>query len=123
MKKSQTQYKIGEAARKTGISIHTFRYYEKIGLLRKPSRSAGGFRVYGPEIIERAAFIKKAQSFGLTLEEIKRIAVCGDKGLEPCCDLVARTFEKKIQEFETKIKELQKMKKELRRLLGNWAGK
>jgi len=80
--KTEPLYQIGEVAKKTGSSVHTIRYYEKIGVVKKPIRSRGGFRVYSPDTVERILFIKKAQGFGLTLEEIKKIAVCGDKGLE-----------------------------------------
>ena len=111
---------IGEVARKTDSSIHTIRYYEKIGLIHHPARSAGGFRVYSQETTDKILFIKKAQSFGLTLEEIKTIMRCGDKGLEPCCAMVTKLFENKILEFENKISELQKTKKRLKALLSSW---
>ena len=112
---------IGEVARETNSSIHTIRYYEKIGLIHKAARSEGGFRVYSQEVIEKILFIKKAQSFGLTLKEIKKIMCCGDKGLEPCCAMVTKIFENKILEFESKIGELQKTKKRLKALLSSWA--
>lgn len=119
MKKSGHQ--IGVIAKKTGSSIHTLRYYEKMGLIQKPSRSTGGFRLYPSETVERVSFIKKAQSFGLTLEEIKQIMGCGDRGLEPCCTLVTKIFGNKICEFENKISELQKTKRRLKTLLSRWA--
>lgn len=115
-----TSYQIGGLAKKTSISIHAIRYYEKMRLIQKPARTRGGFRVYPSETAERILFIKKAQSFGLTLEEIKKIMCCGDKGLEPCCTLVTKLFENKIQEFENKIGELQKTKKRLKALLSSW---
>lgn len=112
---------IGTIAKKTGLSIHTIRYYEKIGLIHKPARSLGGFRTYSEETVDKILFIKKAQSFGLTLDEIKKIMCCGDKGLEPCCAMVTKIFENKIVEFENKITELQKTKKRLKTLLADWA--
>lgn len=115
-----SSYQIGAAAKKTGLSVHTLRYYENMGLTQKPARSEGGFRRYSPETIERILFIKKAQSFGLTLKEIKKILCCGDKGLEPCCAMVTKIFENKILEFENKISELQKTKKRLKVLLSSW---
>ncbi len=118
--KTKTSLRIGEVARKTDSSVHTIRYYEKIGLIHKPSRSTGGFRVYSQETADKIRFIKKAQSFGLTLDEIKKIMCCGDKGLEPCCAMVTKIFENKILEFESKIGELQKTKKRLKALLSGW---
>ncbi len=117
----KTKLQIGMVAKSSETSIHTIRYYEKMGLIKKPSRSEGGFRVYSPDVVERILFIKEAQTFGLTLAEIKKMVACGDRGLEPCCELVAKIFENKIQEFETKINDLQKMKKQLKLRLANWA--
>ncbi|HVZ79999.1 MAG TPA: MerR family transcriptional regulator [bacterium] len=114
---------IGQVARKTGLSIHTIRFYEKQGLLETPSRRPGGFRLYPQEAVERLHFIQKAQGLGLTLKEIRSITACGEKGLEPCCDLTVDLFNRKIQEFESKTKEMGRMKKRLKSVLGKWAGK
>ncbi len=114
---------IGEIADKTGVSSHTLRYYEKLGLIQKPSRSTGGFRLYPPQDVEKITFIKKAQSFGLTLEEIKTIMGCSKQGLNPCCDLIMEVFTKKITEFESKIKEMQHMRRRLKCLVSEWSTK
>ncbi|MBI4357995.1 MAG: heavy metal-responsive transcriptional regulator [Candidatus Omnitrophica bacterium] len=111
---------IGEVAKTTGTSIDTIRYYEKLDLLEKPIRSEGRFRLYSREAVGKLRFIKKAQSLGLTLKEVKGIMQCSQQGLKPCCDLVRKLFTKKIEEFESKIKELQKMKKDLETLLSEW---
>ena len=114
---------IGDISRKSGMSIHTIRYYEKRGLLKEPPRREGGFRIYPLDTVEQLRFIQKAQDLGLTLEEIGRIMCCGDKGLGPCCDLTTTLFSRKIVEMETKIRELQGMKKRLKKTLGGWVGK
>jgi DNA-binding transcriptional MerR regulator len=120
MEPIQVSLQIGEVAKASGLSIHTIRYYEKEGLLKSPFRSGGGFRLYPQETVDQLLFIQKAQGFGLTLNEIKQIMCCGDKGLGPCCDLTVDLFTKKIVEFEAKIKELQGMKKKLKTVLGSW---
>ena len=102
------------------MSIHAIRWYEKLGLVEKPTRSEGGYRLYPEKAIKKLLFIKKAQEFGLTLREIKRITVCGEKGLNPCCEMTAKILGKKINEFEGKIKELQHMKKRLSFCLSQW---
>lgn len=111
---------IGGITRKTGTSVDTVRYYERLGLLDKPVRSDGGFRLYSEETIQKLRFIKKAQGFGLTLKEIRGIMRCSKEGLRPCCDLVRSLFTGKIKEFESKIKELQRMKRDLEGLLSDW---
>ena len=111
---------IGEVARESGTPVDTIRYYEKTGLIDKPSRSEGGFRKYAGESVEKLRFIRKAQSLGFSLREIKGIIQCSKEGLKPCCNLVRKLFTGKISEFEGKIKELERMKRELESLLFDW---
>jgi DNA-binding transcriptional MerR regulator len=111
---------IGEVARASDTSVDTVRYYEKIRLLEKPGRSSGGYRLYSKAAIDKLRFIKKAQSLGLVLSEIKSIMQCSEEGLKPCCDLVRKLFSKKITEFESKIRELERMKRDLEALLAGW---
>lgn len=120
MSPKDERYQIGEVAKESETSIDTVRYYEKLGLLEKPVRSVGGFRLYPRETIDKLRFIKKAQALGLTLKEIKGIMRCSEEGLKPCCDLVRKLFTEKITELESKIDELQKMKKNLEALLSEW---
>ena len=74
---------IGEVARESGTPVDTIRYYEKTGLIEKPSRSEGGFRKYARESVEKLRFIRKAQSLGFSLREIKGIIQCSKEGLKP----------------------------------------
>jgi len=122
MSPEDERYQIGEVAKASETSIDTIRYYEKLGLLEKPVRSVGGFRLYSKEAIDKLRFIKKAQDLGLTLKDIRGIMKCSQEGLKPCCDLVRKLFTKKITEFESKIKELQRMKMDLEALLSEWIG-
>lgn len=113
-------YQIGEVAKASETSVDTVRYYEKIRLLEKPNRSSGGYRLYSKEAIDKLRFIKKAQSLGLVLNEIKSIMQCSEEGLKPCCDLVRKLFSKKITGFESKIRDLDRMKGDLEALLAEW---
>jgi DNA-binding transcriptional MerR regulator len=123
MNKPSSNLQIGQVSQKSGVSIDTIRYYEKEGLLKEPLRSQGGFRLYPSEMVDQLVFIQKAQAMGLTIKEIKSIMCCGDKGLEPCCDLTVDLFTAKINELETKIHEIQGMKKKLKKVLGGWIRK
>lgn len=115
-------FQIGKVSSETGVPIDTIRYYEKLGLLEKPARSQGNFRLYSPETVEKLLFIKKAQALGLALGEIQGIMQCSEEGLKPCCDLVRKIFTKKIAEFEMKMSELRRMKRGLEGLLVEWVG-
>jgi MerR family copper efflux transcriptional regulator len=65
--------KIGEFAERCGVSRDTVRFYERVGLLREPSRTASGHRIYDREALAQLRFIRGAQGFGLTLEDIRRL--------------------------------------------------
>jgi DNA-binding transcriptional MerR regulator len=99
--------KIGELARQTGLSIKTIRYYEHRGLLEKPPRTEGGYRLYGPEEIARLRFVQRAKLLGLTLEEIRELvglaARCNEGEIVPRLEEVLET---KLEETERKMAEL-----------------
>ena len=120
MAKDNDLYQIGDVARMSGVSIDTMRYYEKLKLLSEPARSDGGFRKYPRKAIDQLRFIKKAQSFGLTLSEIKQIMRESERGLDRCCNHVEKLLNHKLSDFETKIKELRAMQKGLRGLMKSW---
>ncbi len=63
--------KVGELARVVGKTVRAMHLYEELGLLEPSSRSEGGFRMYGPEAIERIHWIVKLQAIGFTLAEIQ----------------------------------------------------
>ena len=75
---------IGQAAKASGVSAKMIRYYEEIGLLPAPGRSAAGYRLYGAADRERLRFIAKARAIGFTLREIGEILTLRDGGAEPC---------------------------------------
>ncbi len=64
---------IGELANQWGISPQAIRYYERLGLLNQPQRTKAGYRLYSEEALERLKFIRSAQNFGLSLNEIKQL--------------------------------------------------
>lgn len=67
-----TAFAIGELSRQTGCNIETIRYYERIGILPKPSRR-GRYRSYGTDDTARLSFVRRARELGFTLEEIRAL--------------------------------------------------
>lgn len=63
--------KIGELAERTGCLVETIRYYERIGLLMPPERSANNYRTYNDRHSERLLFIRHCRALDMTLEEIR----------------------------------------------------
>ncbi|WP_172328522.1 MerR family transcriptional regulator [Mangrovicoccus sp. HB161399] len=66
--------KIGELAKRTGLSAHTIRYYERIGLLPFADRDAGGRRDYDESILAWIAFLDRLKTTGMPIREMLRYA-------------------------------------------------
>ncbi len=106
---------IGEAAAASGVSAKMLRYYESIGLIEAPARSASGYRSYGTADVHTLRFIKRARSLGFSLEETAELlALWRDKG-RASADVKAFAL-KHVGELETKIAELQSMVRTLKHL-------
>ena len=63
--------RVGELAKAVGKTVRAMHLYEELGLLEPRARSEGGFRLYGPEAIDRIHWIVKLQAIGFTLAEIQ----------------------------------------------------
>jgi DNA-binding transcriptional MerR regulator/uncharacterized glyoxalase superfamily protein PhnB len=70
MDNGEGRFKVGELARRSGLSIRTLRYYDQIGLLRPSGRSGGGHRLYADGDVHRLYRICLLRRAGLALEEI-----------------------------------------------------
>jgi DNA-binding transcriptional MerR regulator len=103
-------YRIGDLARGTGLSRDALRYYERLGLIPTPRRTAGRFRVYPPDTIERVRFVKQAQMVGLTLQEIAALVrLQGQRGVKQCRQ-VRDLLRTKLTEVEAKLREFEAFK-------------
>jgi MerR family mercuric resistance operon transcriptional regulator len=65
--------RIGELSAKAGVNVQTIRFYEREKLLRKPVRTASGYRTFEAADLERVRFIKDSQQLGFSLKEIKEL--------------------------------------------------
>lgn len=119
----ESSLKIGRVAEESGLSVKTIRYYEERGLLVPVvGRSRGGYRLFTPEIFPRLAFIKRAQSLGLSLNEIGEILTLRDRGEIPC-GLVKERLLLKLQAINEQIAALEILKSELQDTLSGWQEK
>ncbi|NJO54658.1 MAG: MerR family transcriptional regulator, partial [Bacteroidales bacterium] len=64
---------IGELSRQTGVKVPTIRFYEEIGLLPPPPRTASNRRVYGTDAVQRLSFIRHARELGFEVEAIRAL--------------------------------------------------
>ena len=101
--------RIGELAAAVGVNPKTIRYYEEIGLLPAPRRTAAGYRQYGAVDGERLRFITKAKAIGLTLREIREILVLRDGGEEPCPHL-GQLLDRKLAAVDVQLRLLTEMR-------------
>ena len=106
---------IGKVAKQAHVNIDTVRYYERKGLIKRPMKCDGGFRYYPELTVRRIRFIKKAQSLGFSLKEIKDLLKLRTAPGAKCGDIRDKT-ETKILEITTKINDLRSMKKTLAKL-------
>ena len=115
------QLRIGEVAGKAGVNLETIRYYERQGLLPKPSRLSSGYRAFSSDAVRRIRFIKRAQQLGFSLKEIQQLLALRINPRGRCGDVRLRT-EAKIADMDQKIRSLQAMKQTLERLAAACAG-
>ena len=116
---SRRMLKIGEVSKRSGVGIEALRFYEKGGLLDRPSRTFSGYRVYGEEVLERLEFIKRAQALGFSLDEIRRIIDDARKGESPC-DEVREIVRRRMAELDERLRELHRYRRELKHTLEEW---
>jgi len=109
----------GDLARLTGVSTDTLRHYERLGLLRKPPRTGGGYRDYPADSLERVRLIRRALSVGFSLPELTTILKMRDGG-EPPCRRVQAIAESKLQQVDQQIQDLIEMRHQLGALLKSW---
>ncbi|MDP9005617.1 MAG: heavy metal-responsive transcriptional regulator [Actinomycetota bacterium] len=111
-----SQLTVSKLASQVGTSSDTLRYYERIGLLPEPARSASGYRLYGDDAVERVRFIKRAQRFGLRLEEIGELLSIRERGMCPC-GRTRRMLEAKVAELTEEMTALNRLRDDIQRMI------
>lgn len=105
---------IGRLAKAAGVHVETIRYYQQRRLVDVPMRPAGSVRRYGPEAIERLAFIRRAQDAGFTLQEIAELMRLNEA---PGCRGARALAARKLEQIEARMTDLARMRRELRSLV------
>ena len=103
---------IGEAARRVGVSAAALRMYEKRGLLPEALRSAGGYRQYAEEHLQRARLVRRARRMGLSLAQIAQ--AMGRDGERACLQRLLRAH---VERLEREAQRLARVQRHLKRWL------
>ena len=109
----------GEVARLAGVSPDTLRHYECRKLIAVPRRSAGNYRLYPPDTVDRVRLIRRALAVGFTLPELARILKVREEGGAPCRQ-ARRLLQEKLSQVEQQITGLAAMREHLRNVLKDW---
>lgn len=115
-KSENIRYSIGEAAQESGVKVPTIRFYEQIGLLEPPQRSAGNRREYGTAELERLRFIRHARELGFNTADIRELLTLAGHPSSPCerADEIATRH---LLQVEERIAQLQALRLELEQML------
>jgi DNA-binding transcriptional MerR regulator len=103
---------IGEAAKRTALTVDAIRFYERRSLLPKPVRTAGRFRLYSEDDVARLGFIRQMQGLGFSLREVRQLLELRGHPLNACYEM-RDVLKMKLEKVRGKIAELQTLEQEL----------
>ena len=113
--------KIGELANAAGTNAETIRYYERIGLIRRPERTESNYRDYSPKDVELLAFIRHARGLGFELADVRSLIDLADQP-ERDCTVVDAIASKHLLAVETKLRQLNRLSAELSSMISECKG-
>jgi MerR family mercuric resistance operon transcriptional regulator len=105
---ARDSFSIGVLSARSKVNIETIRYYERVGLLRKPNRTAGGYRLYRSADIDRLRFIRRARDLGFTLADVHRLLDLADQKSRSC-RRVAEIAVQHLVDVRAKLSDLKRM--------------
>jgi DNA-binding transcriptional MerR regulator len=108
---------IGALAKETRTKVVRVRYYEQIGLLPIPSRTAGNYRTYTNEHMRRLRFIRRCRDLGFTLDQIRHLLHLSSRKHEDCAE-VDRITAQHLAEIEQKVSDLKRLAMGKRQAIG-----
>jgi len=104
------EFPIGTLSSESGVNIETIRYYEKIGVMPKPGRSSGGYRLYTAEHLKRLTFIRRGRELGFTLDELRGLLRLVDGHSYTCAEVRAMTLAH-VADIHRKITDLKRLER------------
>jgi Cu(I)-responsive transcriptional regulator len=107
---------IGDLAKATNTKVETVRYYERIGLMPSPKRSASNYRTYSADHAERLSFIRRSRALGFSLDQVRELlGLADDRGRS--CAAVDEIARQHLAEIDGKVADLKVLRRDLDALL------
>lgn len=106
--KSMQLLTIGRLAAATRVNFETVRYYERIGLMPPPARTASGHRAYEAAHIRRLAFIRRARELGFSIEDIRALLALAEASRASCAQ-VQEIAQAHLDDVRAKLADLAKL--------------
>ena len=104
--------RIGEVAKRASLTVDAIRFYERRRLLPRASRTAGRFRLYTEDSVERLRFIQQMQALGFSLKEVGEVLKLREHRVD-ACESVTKLLESKLADVRTKLANLRQLESEL----------
>lgn len=110
---SRMTMQIGEVAKRASLTVDAIRFYERRRLLPSASRTAGRFRLYTEDAIERLRFIQQMQGLGFSLKEVGELLKLRERRVD-ACESVKKLVEAKLADVRSKLADLRQLESELK---------
>ena len=111
----------GKLAKRFGCHLETVRYYEKIGLLLPPTRTAGGHRLYQIDDQRRLRFILRGRELGFSIDELRGLLSLVDSNVYTCGEILDLTIDH-LGSVRRKITDLRRLERTLARISNECSG-
>lgn len=115
------KHTIGQLSRATGCKIPTIRYYERIGMLPEPDRTAGNTRLYAFNDVSRLSFIRCCSELGFSQAAIRELLDLTDHP-DASCEAVTQIAQTHLEDINRRIDRLSTMKAELEQMVASCRG-
>lgn len=116
------EFPIGALASESSVNIETIRYYERIGVMPKPARSASGYRLYTGEHVKRLSFIRRGRELGFTLDELRGLLRLVDGHAYTCAEVRTLTLDH-VADIRGKIADLKRLERVMTIISSRCSGK
>lgn len=109
---NEPRWKIGEAARRSGVGAANIRYYEREGLLAPQARADNDYRLYSEDDVHRLRFIRLCRAMDMSLDEVRTLLGL-DLTSKADCDAACDALDGHLEHVRTRLRELQALEHDL----------